>query len=114
MLKSVYVKGIKGMTQTKMYVSPSGKTVYTNLQDKLTFFAQICQWIPSQTSITCRIFDFFNTPFTITPLSDTTLYSVTNNYDYGPYPYKDTYLILTDFTKPKEKASLKIPCLQDQ
>lgn len=112
--KVIYVKGIKGTVGTKIVVSPDDKVVYTGLQNKATYYGNLCRWLPGDQYIKCREFTFLNPPMAIAGLDSNFVYSVLNNYDYGEDPYRDTYLVVTDMFGSENKWTMKIPCNQDQ
>lgn len=111
----VYCKGVIGMQGSQMVVSPDGQAVYVNVQNKATFNGTICRWLPSENkSVRCRELYGFSQPRLIVAITNTKLYSVFANYDYGPDPYRDTYLTLSDFFESTDTWSMKIPCTKDQ
>jgi len=112
--KIVNLENISDMSESQIKVSPNNQFVFINARLRREYFGMICRWNPEEVLILCREFEYLNIPAMIEIVSDTSLYSVLQNYNFLPEAYTDTYLTISDFTQDVSSLSLKIPCEKDQ
>lgn len=115
LLQAKYVKGLKGQMLSSTRVAPDGVTVYTGVQNKATFFGEICRWDSTKgTDVKCRAYGNYTIPAIITPIDSNNVFTAFQNYTFEFLGVDTVYMTKMNFQSTADTWCSTLLCNYDR